>query len=149
MLTVIVAIIGGLVAAAGWIFAWRARGEANDAADRARIAETRADAAQRATDLAAAGQATAVMQLKEAVATASSLKMNLDKAYADKGDLLEKLAKAGVPVADDMYDSITNRLYANRDRGAAGGGEGSGAGGDPPAVPSDSPSSPNGKARTN
>lgn len=148
MLTVIVGIVGGLAAATGWIFAWRARGEANDAADRARIAEVKTESAQRAADLATSAQATAVMQLKEAVATASSLKMNLDKAYADKGDLLEKLAKAGVPVADDMYDSITNRLYANRDRGASSGGQGSGAGGDPPAVPGDPPSAP-GKARTN
>lgn len=133
MLTVIVGIVGGLMAATGWFFAWRARGETNAAADRARIAETKIETANAAAELAQSGQATAVMQLKAAAATVSALKMNLDKAYADKGDLLEKLAKAGVPVADDMYDSITSRLYANRDRGASG--PVSGSGGDPPTLP--------------
>jgi hypothetical protein len=155
MLTAIIGIIGGLVAASGWFFAWRTRGESNDAkdaanheADRARLAEARADAAEARTQDAIAGKATAQMQLRALEVTAASLKMSYQKSLADKAELYEQLAKLGAPVGDVLLDSTTDRLYKDRDRRAPSGSEGAGSGPHPNDLPA-LPAGPASKTRTN
>jgi len=155
MMTAILGIVGGLVAASGWFFAWRSRGEASEAkdvanhqAERARMAEARADAAEARMHDAAAGQATAEMLLKALQVEAAGLRMSIQRAAADREDLLEQLAKLGAPVGDVLLESTTDRLYKDRDRRASGGGEGAGSGGDPVIVPGDPAAAPS-KAGTN
>lgn len=142
MLQGILILLGGVVAASGWFFAWRSRGETNKAGDRARIAEARADAERaRALD-SDSGRAAAEAQVKAAAAENKNLRAELALERKTKGDLLEKLAKADAPVGDVLLDSTVDRLYANRHR--EGNGPGSRGGGGEAAVPGDPTKPPTG-----
>jgi hypothetical protein len=122
-------------AISGWWKAWSARGEANAAAERARIAETRADAERAHAFDAQAAAAVALAQLKGAQLDLAQATQDLVRARAEKGDLLEQIAKLGVPVGDALYDSTVDRLYADRDRREAGRGASAGAGPSSNGVP--------------
>lgn len=129
--------------ASGWFFAWRARGEANEAAERARLAEARTGAAeQRAFESSMAAAATSA-QLKGAEIDVANAKQALARERADQSRILEHLAQAGAPVGDVLVDSTMDRLYADRERTRRGAGPGSG--GDPIAVPA-APAGASGKA---
>jgi hypothetical protein len=127
MTYVILGLIGAALASSGWVFAWRARGEANAAGDRARLAESLADARLTRVPVAMAEASTAVTQYRALQTTLADTQNQLARERAGKAELLEQLAKIGAPVGDVLFDNTIDRLYKNRDR--AGGGQGSGPGG--------------------
>lgn len=122
-----------LVAAAGftgWFLAWRARGEAlaggrsaSAAADAQRTEAMRADhAEQLARDAdARAGAAHASLQL--AAEKVFVLDQSLTRERQRSGGLLERLAKAGVPIGGDLVDDALGGLYAHGDGRSPGGGD--------------------------
>ena len=124
-------------AISGWWKAWSALKEANDAAERARISEARADAERAHAFDAQAAAAVALTQLKGAQLDLTHATQDLVRARATNGDLLEKIAKLGAPVGDALYDSTVDRLYADRDRREAGRGASAGAGPSSNGVPVD------------
>lgn len=126
-------------AMSGWFYAWRARGEANSAGDRARIAEANAELARGRAFEAQVSSSTAIAQYKGLEIDLTTTKMALARERADKGVLLEKLAQLGSPVGDALYDSTVDRLYADRDRREASGGQGAGSGPDPHGLPAVAP----------
>lgn len=152
MLLEILTGIGAVGTATGWLFAWRSRGEAlsargmaNDAAERARIAEVKTAAMEQQALDAESRAAVAVLQYKATMADLGIVQENLLRERTLRGALLEKLAILGAPVGDILLDSTIERLYANRHR--PGGGSGSGPGGDPPAVPGDPAKPPSGAGK--
>lgn len=111
------------VAASGWIYAYRARGEsrdalgkANEAAERSRIIEAARDAAQARAQNAIANEAAVRVELKAAEASRAALAAELNAERHAKADLLVKLAKAGIEVGPTLIDSSLERLHANKDR---------------------------------
>jgi hypothetical protein len=138
-------IAGGALGASGWIAAYLAvrqnvgaKQAANDAAERARLAETKAAAADAHVLDAEARAATAIAQRTGLEVQLSTAKQSLQSAAADRETLLEQLAQLGAPVGADLLDSSIGRLYADRDRQAAArarGDQGPGPGPDPVAVP--------------
>ena len=152
----IIGIVGAAVAVSGWIAAFRARGEsnaarseANQAAASARLAERRAELAEMSTLDAQANEAEAKSLKRAAEETAASLRLELQMLRADQETILERIAKMGLPVGPDLFDSALRRLYEDnlRRSARAGGGASTGAGGGPPVVPDDpaKPPSPAGK----
>lgn len=128
------AALGLVGTASGWIAAWRSRTAtleakdiANAHAERARVAEVRADAERNKALLNHAGQVTAETQLRVILTEQAGLRVALQREQADKGALLEQLAKMGAPVGDALLDSTLKRLYADRDRRAASGSQGPGS----------------------
>lgn len=129
------AVLSLIGTATGWIYAWKARGEANDSAERARIAESKAETEKGLAFLAQADRSTTIAQYKGLEIELTATKMALIRERTDKGVLLEKLAQLGSPVGDALYDSTVDRLYADRDRRETGGGARAGGGSDPHGLP--------------
>jgi anti-sigma factor RsiW len=122
-------------AVSGWVAAWRARGAANDAADRARIAEAKIEEISLRA-LAAESAATVANARRESLeAELTRIQAQIAQSRAERGELLEQIAKLGVPVGDVLYDSTIDRLYKDRDR--TGGSQGSRASRDPDPVSGD------------
>lgn len=119
----------------GWIYAFRARGQANAAAERARIADGKTDVERDHAFQAAASGAVALSQLKGLELDLAQARQDLIRSRSEKAELLEQVAKLGVPVGADLYDSTIDRLYADRDRREARGGQNPGAGGAPNGLP--------------
>jgi hypothetical protein len=122
---VIAEIIAGSSAAAaiaGWIFAYRARGESRDAlqqanaeAARAQLAEAKTLTAIRAAEVAEAQAAAAVAELDNAKAKAAARLAELNLERAEKGRLLAKLAEHRIPVGAVLVDDTLDRLYPDAD----------------------------------
>lgn len=145
----ILAGIGGVSTAVMAVLAWRARGEAlagrrdaNDAAERARIAEIRTGAEQAKTLDADARAGAATALYKAADHRTAALLTELDRERREKGVLLEKLAKLGVPVGDVLVDTTLDRLYAFPSRREASGDPGADGRDDRERVPDFSSEAP-------
>ncbi len=131
----LLAALGIAGTASGWYAAWRSRGDANQAGERARLAGARADAADaRAVD-AEMHAVAAEAQRKGAEIDVQNARQAIARERAAAAEILETLAKAGAPVGDVLLDGTIDRLYADRDRQRAGRGPHPGAGGDPVDVP--------------
>lgn len=137
-------IVGGAVAASGWVAAFIARGQtlsarasASQASDRASLADSRRLTAEARVAAAEARQSRVEVDLEGA-------RVALLSAAADREKLLEQLAKLGAPVGADLVDSSIARLYPNRDRPVSTGGDSGGGGGKAPvpAGPATAPAGP-------
>lgn len=120
-----VAALGACVS--GWVMAFRSRGQANDAGDRARIAEARADAAVKKAELAQANEAGARSELKASEVALAGARDTIKREQKERDDDLERLAAAGIPVGDILVDGALGDLYP--DGGQGGGEAGTGDGG--------------------
>jgi hypothetical protein len=144
MLFEILAGVGAVGTAAGWLFAWRSRGEAlaargdaNAAGERARMAEVKSAAMEQQALDAESRAAVAVIQYKSTATDLEITQQDLLRERILRGDLLDKLAKLGAPVGDELLDSTIRRLYENRHRPGNANSPSPGAGGDLSGVPSD------------
>lgn len=131
MIAEIAAGVGALAGIGGWIFAWRARGEAldarkdaNAAAAQQRIAEVETENQRRRADVAELTAATANTRADAATSNAAAARGQLERERKGWNETIEHLAQAGVAVGDALVDGALDQLYPNRDRGKAGGGEG-------------------------
>lgn len=126
-------LITGALGMLGWFFAWHGQravvGKDKEVAD-AKAGE--ASARQVALE-AEAKAATAQALLAAAQSRAGSLQVQLDAERKSRHDLVDELAKRGVPVGDVVVDAAVDRLYPNGDQG--GQGSSASAGGDSQRVP--------------
>lgn len=127
-----------LVTASGWIAAWRARGQENEAQGAKRLAEVARDAERDRAASAEADRDAAKGELKAAEVARDMYKNTLDTERKEKVALLEKLAALGAPVAPPVLDDAIARLHANPRRvreDPAGGDAGDHGGPVPPHNP--------------
>lgn len=122
MIAEAIAVVGGVGAVTGWIFAFRARGEAVRAKDQAAAAEAlgsmaslRAATAERLQELAATSAATSRTEVEALERAVSMLREQVRAANKSKGDLLARLQANGVPVGDVATDIALDGLYPNPD----------------------------------
>lgn len=128
------AIVGTILLGAGvsgWIAAYRARGQANDAGDRARLAEAKADAAVKGREIAEANEAAARSEMRVLQVTLAEARQTITRKTKEHNDDLEAIAEAGIPVGDVLVDNALDDLYPDadgdgREAGAGDGGEGAG-----------------------
>lgn len=118
-----VAVAGAVGAVTGWINAFRARGEsrealqkANEAAERARLAEVARDAARGKVFDAEVKADTASAECRVTKQELDSTKAELARERREKAKMIDDLAKRGVPVGDALVDSSIDRLYEDEDR---------------------------------
>lgn len=138
-------LVGGLLltaAVSGWIAAYVARGQANDASATARLAEASREAHRARADDAEAQKQIAISQRRVSDERAASFESELARERKERRDLLESLAKSGSPVGPGLVDDTLDRLYENQDRRETGRGASPGPGRDPIAVPGQPPGAP-------
>lgn len=120
----------GALGTMGWLFAWIA--ERSVVAKDREVATAKAgEVAAKALTLAADAKASvAEAKLASEVSRALDLQVQLDAERKARHDLVDELAKKGVPVGDSLVDAAMDRLYQD------GGGQdpGSGSSGDPQRV---------------
>ncbi len=104
------------LAIAGWVAAWRARGQAldadfsaNQAAERMRIVEVQSSSVRLSETLASNALSAARDQVAVERERAASLRHQLQRANADCDVLRRKIADM-TPTREPIYDSTTKRL---------------------------------------
>lgn len=149
MIAELAAGVAGAAAIAGWIYAYRARGEARSAlelanreAERARLAEVARDAADAKASDAIADAAACDVELRAERAALTATRAELIDERRKNATLLEKLAKAGAPVGPVLLDSTVDRLYADKDRRGSQGRDPNGDADDSGRKVSDDPPRP-------
>jgi hypothetical protein len=155
MIPEIVATVAGVGAVAGWVFAYRARGEsraalaaANEAADRARLEAARADAAEARANALASDAAAAAVELKATRAEVSVVRSVLTRERREKAALLADLATRGVPVGPVLVDDAIDRLYPHENDQGRGPGADGDANGTDRSVSDDAPTDPGKPTKT-
>jgi hypothetical protein len=137
-------LLGGAVS--GWVAAYRARGQANESAERARLSEAKAEAQERAADLARMNESAARGELHVAEVNLSVARRTIAMQIKERNDEYERLAKAGVPVGDVLVGGAIGVLYPHEDGDADGREAGPGGGGEVGGPLSDDPTGPASRA---
>lgn len=151
-----ISIAGGIGAVTGWIFAFRARGEAGKAKDAAAVAERdraatelRAAQAERLQELAANSAAAGRVEIEALERGTKLLRATIEAERKAKGDLLARLQAKGIPVGDVAVDAVLDGLFPNSDSRETrpGTDRGSQDPGDDRSVPDRSSDPPSGTPR--
>lgn len=121
-----------VLGAIGWVFAWRARGEALDESKahektKLELAATKSTAMDEGRRAAAAE-----IRARFEAERSAALEAALAAERQTRQSLVDALTKAGVPVGPALVDNALDRLY--KDKGGQGGGAVA-AGGTPAGVP--------------